>query len=278
MDGLKIKLVAFDLDGTLFNDKKEVTAETFKTLERAAEMGIEVVPATGRFWDAIPESIRAMKFVNYMISLNGAEIADIKNMKSLASFTIPVERAETMCRAFDELPVLYDFVAEGQGYMKREHHERIPEMMIGEWQVKVMRDLREPVDDIYGVLRAQKGVQKMQIYTLDKTLRENLLRSLPYVFPNVLFTSSVPNNIEINDTRANKGDGLKFLTEYLGLPIESTLAFGDGLNDISMIKAAGIGAAMANAVAEVKEAADYVTLDCNNDGVAEGVKRFCFGQ
>ncbi|MBQ9389489.1 MAG: HAD-IIB family hydrolase, partial [Synergistaceae bacterium] len=110
------------------------------------------------------------------------------------------------------------------------------------------------------------------------TLRENLLRSLPYVFPNVLFTSSVPNNIEINDTRANKGDGLKFLTEYLGLPIESTLAFGDGLNDISMIKAAGIGAAMANAVAEVKEAADYVTLDCNNDGVAEGVKRFCFGQ
>ena len=51
----QIKLVAFDLDGTLFNDKKEVTPETFATLERAAKMGIEIVPATGRFWNAIPE-------------------------------------------------------------------------------------------------------------------------------------------------------------------------------------------------------------------------------
>ncbi|MBQ3760312.1 MAG: HAD hydrolase family protein, partial [Synergistaceae bacterium] len=122
------------------------------------------------------------------------------------------------------------------------------------------------------------GVQKMQIYTLDKALRENLLKSLPHVFPKLLFTSSVPNNIEINDTKANKGGGLKFLAEYLGIPMSETLAFGDGLNDITMIEAAGIGVAMENAVDEVKAAADYVTLDCNNDGVAEGIKRFCFGQ
>lgn len=275
----KIKLVAFDLDGTLFNDKKEVTPETFATLEQAANMGVEIVPATGRFWNAIPESIRAMKFIRYMISLNGSEIADIKEMKSLASFTIPIHRAETMMRVFDELPVLYDFVADGQGYMKREHHERIPEVMIlGEWQVKVMRDLRLPVDDIYAALRKQTGVQKMQIYTIDKTLRENLLKSLPYVFPNALFTSSVPNNIEINDTKANKGDGLKFLAEYLSIPIESTLAFGDGLNDMSMIKAAGVGAAMSNGIPELKEIADYIAPGNNENGVAEGVKRFCFAQ
>ena len=275
----QIKLVAFDLDGTLFNDKKEVTPETFATLERAAKMGIEIVPATGRFWNAIPESIKAMKFIRYMISLNGSEIFDVKEMKSLASFTIPIERAETLCRVCDELPVLYDFVSDGQGYMKREHYERIPEVMIlGEWQVKVMRDLRIPVDDIYGVLRQQKGVQKMQIYTTDKILRENLLKSLPYVFPNALFTSSVPNNIEINDPKANKGDGLKFLAEHLGLQAESTLAFGDGLNDMSMIEYAGVGAAMSNGVPELKAVADYIAPDNNNNGVAEGVKRFCFGQ
>ncbi|MBR0279943.1 MAG: HAD family phosphatase [Synergistaceae bacterium] len=275
----QIKLVAFDLDGTLFNDKKEVTPETFATLERAAKMGIEIVPATGRFWNAIPESVKAMKFIRYMISLNGSEIFDVKEMKSLASFTIPIERAETLCRVCDELPVLYDFVSDGQGYMKREHHERIPEFMIlGEWQVKVMRDLRIPVDDIYGVLRQQKGVQKMQIYTTDKILRENLLKSLPYVFPKLLFTSSVPNNIEINDPKANKGDGLKFLAGYLGIPLESTLAFGDGLNDMSMIEYAGIGVAMSNGVPELKAVADYIAPDNNNNGVAEGVKRFCFVQ
>ncbi|MBR0168322.1 MAG: HAD-IIB family hydrolase, partial [Synergistaceae bacterium] len=130
----------------------------------------------------------------------------------------------------------------------------------------------------YGVLRQQKGVQKMQIYTTDKILRENLLKSLPYVFPKLLFTSSVPNNIEINDPKANKGDGLKFLAEHLGLPAESTLAFGDGLNDMSMIEYAGIGAAMSNGVPELKAVADYIAPDNNNNGVAEGVKRFCFVQ
>ena len=274
----KIKLVAFDLDGTLFNDKKEITPETFKALEDAANMGIEIVPATGRFWNAIPENIKDMKFVRYVISLNGAEIADVKEMKSLASFTIPIQRAETMCRVFDELPALYDFVAGGQGYMRRELYERIPEMMIGEWQVKIMQSMRLPVDDIYAVLNQQTGVQKMQIYTLDKTLRENLLRSLPHVFPNVLFTSSVPNNIEINDPKANKGDGLKFLAEYLGIPIESTLTFGDGLNDMSMIESAGTGAAMSNGIPELKAIADYIAPDNNHDGVAEGVRKFCFGQ
>ncbi|MBQ9904315.1 MAG: HAD family phosphatase [Synergistaceae bacterium] len=274
----RIKLIAFDLDGTLFNDKKEVTAGTFETLERAAGMGIEIVPCTGRFWEAIPESIKAMKFVRYVISLNGAAIFDVKEMKTLAEFLIPSERAVTLLKVFDELPVIYDAVANGKGYMKREHYERLAEVMIGEWQVKVVKDHRIPVDDIFDVIAKAGGSQKMQMYTLDAKLRENLLSSLPHVFPKALFTSSVPNNIEINDLKANKGEGLKFLADYLGIPMESTLAFGDGLNDIRMIQNAGIGVAMANAVDEVKGIADYVTLDCNHDGVAEGIKKFCFRQ
>lgn len=274
----QIKLVAFDLDGTLFNDKKEVTPETFATLERAAKMGIEIVPATGRFWNAIPESIKAMKFVNYIISLNGAAIFDVRNGKIISEFSIPVYRAETLCRVFDDMGVIYDFVAGGNGYMRRDLYERLESVMIGEWQVKVVRDMRTPVEDVYDTLRGTNGVQKMQIYTLDKNLRENLLKSLPYVFPKLLFTSSVPNNIEINDPKANKGDGLKFLAEHLGLQAESTLAFGDGLNDMSMIEYAGVGAAMSNGVPELKAVADYIAPDNNNNGVAEGVKRFCFGQ
>lgn len=272
----RIKLIAFDLDGTLLNDKKEVTPETFKTLERASEMGIEIVPATGRFWNAIPENVKSMKFVRYVISLNGAQIADVVNMKALADFKIPTERAELMLRVFDELPVLVDFMTDGMGYMKREHYDRIPEISIGQWQTKIMQAMREPVDNFFGELRKHDGIHKMQIYTNNSELRENLLKSLPHVFPNALFTSSVPNNIEINDPTANKGNGLKFIAEHLGIPLEETLSFGDGLNDVNMLEAAGVGVAMGNAVDEVKEIADYVTLDCNHDGVSEGIKKFCF--
>ena len=273
-----VRLVAFDLDGTLFNDKKEVTPETFRTLERAANMGIEIVPSTGRFWNAIPDNVKALSFVRYALTLNGAAIFDVKAGKVIADVAIPTLRAETLCHVFDDLEVIYDFVAEGKGYMRRDNYERLPEVMIAEWQTKIVRDMRSPVDDVYATLDGKSGVQKMQIYTLDKALRENLLKSLPHVFPKLLFTSSVPNNIEINDNKANKGGGLKFLAEYLGIPMSETLAFGDGLNDITTIEAAGTGVAMENAAPEVKAVADYVTLDCNHDGVAEGIKRFCFVQ
>lgn len=271
-----VKLIAFDLDDTLFNKKKEITPETLETLERAASMGIEIVPATGRFWRAVPENLRALDFVRYAITLNGAAIFDIKAMKTLAEFMITVEQAVTMCRVFDDLPVIYDFVADGEGFMKREHYDSLADFMYGQWQTEIVRKMRTPVNDVYETLRTKKGVQKMQIYTLDNDLRENLLKSFPNVFPKLLFTSSVPNNIEINDTKAHKGHGLKFIAEYLGIPISSTLAFGDGLNDMSMIETAGIGVAMGNACPELLRAAKYVTNDCENNGVSEGIKKFCF--
>ena len=270
-----LKAVLFDLDGTLLNSKKEITPETFRILELAASKGIEIVPSTGRFWHAVPENVKSLEFVNYAITLNGAEIFDVRESKSLGKFEIHVERSRTLCRVFDDLNVIYDFIADGQGFMKRELYERLPEVMIGEWQLKIVRDLRTPVDDIYHELSTRKGVQKMQIYTKDKILRENLLASLPVVFPKLLFTSSVPNNIEINDPCANKGAALKFIADMIHIPMSDTLAFGDGSNDITMIRNAGVGVAMANAIDEIKNAADYITRSCDEDGVAEGIKKFC---
>lgn len=271
------KLIAFDLDNTLLNTKKEVTPETLCVLEKAASLGIEIVPVTGRVWSSVPDAVKGMKFIHYAVTLNGAEVYDIKNERTLLEALMPVERVETMCRAFEDLGVVYDFVANGQGWMKKECWDRIDSVTHGKWQADIMKSTRMPTDDIFGKLRASGGVQKLQIYTLDAVLRENLLAALPVVFPHALFTSSVPNNIEINDLNANKGAGLKFIADYLNIPVSATMAFGDGLNDISMIKAAGIGVAMGNACSELLEIADHVTSDCDHDGVAEAIKTFCRG-
>ncbi|MBQ9404934.1 MAG: HAD family phosphatase [Synergistaceae bacterium] len=273
----KIKLIAFDLDDTVLNTQKKLTPETLRVLYRAAELGIEIVPSTGRFWGAVTDEIKNLPFVRYAVTLNGAAIFDVKSQKTIARFEIPSERAETMARVFDELPVIYDSIIDGQGYMNREFHERVKDITIGEWQYKIIYGLRKPVDDLHEIINQSSGVQKMQIYTKDRDLRANLLAALPVVFPNSLFTSSVPNNIEINDLKANKGDGLRFVASHLGIEMSESMAFGDGLNDISMIKAAGIGVAMGNAVREVKDVADHVTGTCDEDGVAEGIKIFCVG-
>ena len=274
---LMTKLIAFDLDNTLLNTKKEVSPENMRVLKLAAALGIEIVPVTGRVWSSVPDTVKNMKFVRYAVTLNGAEIFDVKNEKVLAEFLMPVERAMTLCRVFEDLGVVHDFVSKGQGWMKRECWDRIESVTYGEWQTKIMKTTRRPVDDLFGKLADSGGVQKMQIYTLDDELRANLLKALPVVFPKALFTSSVPNNIEINDISANKGSGLKYIAEYLNIPVKATMAFGDGLNDMSMIQTAGIGIEMGNACKEIIEIADHVTTDCDHDGVAEGIKTFCRG-
>jgi len=271
------KLIAFDLDNTLLNTKKAVTPDTLRVLARAADLGIEIVAVTGRVWSSVPEQVKAMDFVRYAVTLNGAEVFDVKNGRILAEFLMPVERAETLTHVFEDLGVMYDIIANGEGFMKRECWENIGKITSGEWQTKIIQGTRRPVDDIFTELRKCRGIQKMQMYTLDSELRENLLKAFPVVFPHALFTSSVSNNIEVNDVTANKGDGMKYVAEYLNIPVEATMAFGDGLNDLSMIQAAGIGVAMGNACRELLEVADHVTEDCDHDGVAEGIRTFCRG-
>jgi len=184
-----------------------------------------------------------------------------------------------MARVFEDIDgIIYDAIIDRQGYMRRDFYEKVAAFMVDNWQTDLVKKGRKPVEfeDFESVIKNSRGVQKMQIFTLNKDLRQNLLNSLPFVFPKSVFTSSIPNNIEINDESANKGNGLKFLAEFLGVPIEDTIAFGDGLNDLSMIKTAGLGIAMENSCHELLDCADSVTLDCDNDGVAEGIMKFCF--
>ncbi len=271
------KLIAFDLDNTLLNTKKEVSPENMRVLELAASLGIEIVPITGRAWQGVPDAVKSMKFVRYAVTLNGAVIVDVKNDVIISEALMPVERAATLCRVFDDLSVVYDCIADGVRYMKQECYDKIDSVTTGAWQSKIMRDSAKPVDDVIAELPKFRGVQKLQLYTHDDKFRESLLNAFPVVFPKALFTSSVGNNIEINDPSAHKGGGLKFIAEYLKIPVSATMAFGDGLNDITMIQAAGIGVAMGNACREIIEAADHVTTDCDHDGVAEGIKTFCRG-
>ena len=271
------RLIAFDLDNTLLNTKKEVTPRTRRVLDQAASLGIEIVPVTGRVWSSVPEAVKSMDYVRYAVTLNGAEIYDVKQGKVLHEALMPTELGITLCHVLDGLGTVYDCIAGGQRYMRRECYARIESISEGEWQTNIIRGSSKPVDDIEAVIAGTPGIQKMQLYTRDSELRAKLLEALPVVFPQALFTSSVSNNIEINDLHANKGEGLKFIAEYLGLSMNATMAFGDGLNDIAMIRAAGIGVAMGNACREVLVAADHVTSDCDHDGVAEGIITFCRG-
>lgn len=270
-----IKIIALDLDGTLLNSDKQLTEENAAALERAAAAGAEIVPATGRFFRGMPEFIQELPYLRYVISVNGAQVYDIKNQKTVCSSEMPWERAVSVMERLDEIDVIYDCYQDGWGWMTKALYDKAEEFAPTIHNLKMIRTLRTPVPELKEYLREKgEGVQKIQIFFKDLNLREKMLKVLPEEFPDLVVTTSIVNNIEINSKGATKGNALNSLAEYLGVLKTETMAFGDDDNDISMLKAAGIGVAMGNAAKEAKEAADYITDSCDNSGVAKAIKHF----
>ena len=271
-----IRLIALDLDGTLLNSDKQLTQQNAQALACAAARGIEIVPTTGRFFSGMPEIIRSLPYLHYAITINGAAVYDVRQDADIARAEIPLPLAVEIMRYLDTLPVIYDCYMNNWGWMTRAMQLRADAFAPDEHYLRMIRNLRTPVDDLKSyLLETGRDVQKIQLFLTDPALRLTLLRQLGGQFEGLCVSSSVPNNIEINSTDANKGEALRKLAAHLGLDISQTMAIGDGLNDLSMLRAAGIGVAIENACPEAKQAADYVTGSCDESGVAAAIRRFC---
>ena len=127
-------------------------------------------------------------------------------------------------------------------------------------------------------LAQQKETGKCQALIVTGGLAERyqkeLMEELPKRFNDIIVASSVIDNVEINEIHANKGEALCALADHLGVSREATLDFGDGLNDLTMIKYAGVGVAMGNAQQPVKDAADVITLSNDEDGLVPIIEKY----
>ena len=267
-------IIALDLDGTLLNSNKELTPGNLAALKRAAEAGYAIVPTTGRFYKAMPEAIRALPFIRYVIIINGAAIMDLETGELIYQAEIPCERAVEIMTMLDDQPVIYDWYMDNDAWMTGAFKEKVTEFVKNPHYVVLVRDMRNSVPELKTFLRERgQDVQKMQFFVKDPDLRLRMIKELPERYENICTSSSVPENVEINQARANKGEAVLALAAHLGVPKENTYAFGDGLNDLTMIEMAGVGIAMANAEEKVKASADWITTSCDEDGVARGIEK-----
>ncbi len=271
------KLIAFDLDGTLLDDEKRIPPENLRALEAAAARGWVPVPATGRIVRGIPEPVKRLPGLRYFIVSNGAGVYDAAEDRLLYRGDVPLELALRCYEYMDTLPVIYDCYQNESGWMTRSMYEACaPYFPTEPHMLEIVKRLRVPVDDLKETLR-QRGepLQKLQMFFKPEDLdeRERQLRRIPELFPELVATTSVSNNIEINSVNAGKDKALLALAEHLGIRREDTVAFGDGTNDLAMLRAAGLGVAMANADPKVKAAADEITGSNNDAGVARVVWR-----
>lgn len=269
-------IIALDLDGTLLNSQKRLSTRNLNALETAAEDGWEIVPTTGRFYNGMPDFIRELPFIHYAITINGAEVEDLRNGKIIYKAEMPWQQAADIMEWLDDAPVIYDCYMRSAGWMSESHKERIDSIVYDPHYRGMLRDLRQSVPDLKAFIRAeQTDVQKVQFFTKDPVFKLHVVGELEKRFKGLAISSAMEQNMEINHEDANKGAALLALAKYIGIDPYDTMAIGDGLNDLPMIKAAGMGVAMSNAVQEVKEKARWVTLSNDMDGVAAAIEKYC---
>lgn len=280
---MSYKIAAFDLDGTLLDSKKELSKENREALYRIAEKGIKVVPCTGRLFKGLPEVIRNMPFIEYAITVNGARVISVDRHSDGSSGVgeavyqaeIDLQTALSVMEFLENYPVIYDCYAMDKAFISASMYEAVEDFVWDPIYIDMVRKLRTKVPDLRQYIEKQgSGVQKIQLYTKDDGLRRELFHEIRSRFPGISPTSSTESNIELNDMKANKGDALKALADHLGVPVCETIGFGDGLNDVPLVREAGFGVAMRNACPEVIREADFVTLGNNENGVAYALKKY----
>ena len=263
------KLIALDLDGTLLTYEKQITPRTYAALEQAAARGHFIVPATGRALNALPEVVRALPFVHYAITINGACVSNTDTGEKLLRCEIDRDRALELIDFARQYDCMYDCYWDDTGWSERAFLERIDYFNADEAVRRLILQTRRPVDDLVGKLRAEMdAVQKVQLCFREIPERDSAWTDIARAFPDIVATASFRNNLELNHRMATKGNALRFLARHLGISERDTIAFGDSSNDLAMLQAAGTGVAMGNAAPAVRAVCGAVTDTNENDGVA----------
>lgn len=269
----EIKLIAFDLDGTLLTASKEITSYTRRILEEAAARGIEIVPATGRPIRGVPEDLYCFPGVRYAVTSNGARLIEMATGRTVREDLLSYEKAKEVLAILQEYDTMREVFYDGQGYIEKEKLPRVERYIHTKAVTDYITRTRVPVEDLEGMFeRERRAVDKVQGIFADWGEREACYARL-LKMSGIEVAGALGNNVEVNGAGVHKGAALTVLGERLGISPEEMLAFGDGSNDITMLQMAGTGIAVANAQPEVREAADGIAGSNDEDGVARYIER-----
>ena len=278
MTDREIKLIAFDLDGTLLTDRKELTLRARRAIGKAIEKGVTILAATGRPMTAMPPEILNFSGIRYYMSSNGAALWDKETGTYIRQAYLTREQTILLVAASMQEDVWREACINGRSHASKEQFERLPDFFTTERVMRYVLDTRKPVERLEDyILTCENRIERVSFFTYHPDRLERIHESIRDI-PDIDITSAVPNDLEIGASAASKEGALKYLIELLEIEPDEVMAIGDGHNDIGMIRLSGIGVAMANAMEAVHEAADFVTDSNEEDGVAKVIERFVLGE
>lgn len=266
---MKYKMIVLDLDGTLTNNKKEITPRTKQALMQAQAAGVHVVLASGRpTYGIVPlaEELKLKDNGGYILAFNGGKIIDCTNNEvlfeqKLDEQLVPILFQEAKKAGMEILTYQGEDIAATNKDDKYVQHEafinKMPVMQYDDF----LHQLVYPINKCL-IVGDPTPLHELEL-RLSKELegRMDVYRSADFLL------ECVPLGID-------KARSLDRLISSLGISREEVIACGDGYNDLSMIRFAGLGIAMANAAKDIQSEADLVTLSNEEDGVAHVIERF----
>lgn len=263
------KVLVLDIDGTLTNSQKEISPETKRGIQETLKRGHKVILASGRPTTGMrryEEELELEKFGGYLLSFNGGRIVECRSGEIVFQRTLPPS----------VIPGLYHFARKNGCGLITYYGDRIIsafepdeyvslESRINGMEVKVVENFKDYVDFEVNKCLLTAPAEKAEVFEKELAAKYGDILSV---------YRSEPFFIEIMPLNVDKATSLDRMLEAVGLTRENAICCGDGFNDISMIKYAGVGVAMGNAQPAVKQAADYVTGTNDENGLVQVMEEF----
>lgn len=266
-------LIVSDFDGTLIDDNQCILPEVKEAIDKYVAAGGIFAVCTGRMLRSILPQVRALGLKGLVIAYQGTIIADIETGKLIKYGGMEYYEVAEICRNIEGIGYPLNVYKDGEIYTNFPDDNiylRRYEEIIGVKAIRVQGKMSQFVEEnkmfCQKVLCIIPDEEREKLY---HTLSERLGKRFDV-------TCSAKVLVEISPLGDNKGEAVKFLADHYNVPIEKTVAVGDNLNDLSMIEAAGIGCAVGNAVQQLKDSADFVSVSNNEGAIAQIIKKYGF--
>ena len=264
-----------DIDGTLLDREGVISVEDRAALVGVIGSGVGVSLSTGRVVQACLKILDQLALEGYHIFFDGALVINPKTGEEV--YVEPIERqlVREVVEFVHRYEINIDFYSVTNYFIEREN-----------WATEIRRQFfgLQPTISNFNKVWPEERIIKGTLPVFSSEEREKA-ESFRQHFGDrldlsVTETPAYPgvNFINVIAKGVSKGRALEALASYLGIPLEGVIAIGDGVNDVSLLEKAGLAVAMGNAPDELKEVADYITLDVDHSGVAQAIKMFLLNQ
>lgn len=261
--GKDIKAIFFDIDGTLVDKNHEMSLSTCIALQKLKRKGIKLIIATGRPKQVAYELKNKIPVVfDAWIMVNGQ--CCVCDEKTVVDKYIPIDKVKKALQFFDEHNI-GSVLATKQGTFVNLEYERLSKEM-----QNVVNNKKYPVIDFKKLDTYQFYQMMPRVHKKEEEIEKKVMKILSGC--KALRWSEISMDVILEDS--GKNTGMDTILSFYNISLEHTMAFGDGENDIDMIKHAKVGIAMGNSMDELKKHADYITDSVENDGIYKALRTF----